>query len=154
MLKSTPIPELKILVVDDDVATVKLVQKILETEGYVSEGVNSAEAAIQMIAEKKFHIVISDIILPGKDGLELLADIKKRDPLIQVMMLTGELTVDRSLQALERGAADFILKPIDTNELIILVRICEAKIIRWWGIVRTAYRKQKAKAKEEKVCGK
>jgi DNA-binding response OmpR family regulator len=69
-------------------------------------------------------------------------------------MLTGELTVDRSLQALEHGAADFILKPIDVNELLIIVRICEAKILRWWGIVRTAFRKQKAKAKEEQTCGK
>ena len=81
--------------------------------------------------------------MPGQDGLELLQEIKKRDPLIQVVIVTGEVTMIRTIQALEFGATDFILKPIDVEELLMIIRVCEGKILRWWGIMRSAFQRKK-----------
>ena len=150
MNKSSPIPEFRVLIVEDDSATRLLLKKVVTKAGYFTDEASSAEVALELIQKNKYHIVVTDIGLPGQDGLELLQEIKKRDPLIQVVMLTGEVTMSRTLQTLEFGATDFSLKPVDVEELLMIIRMCEGKILRWWGIMRAAFRRKK---KEEKQFG-
>lgn len=118
-------------------------------EGYQVEVANSALTALMMTERNKYHIVISDLLMPDMDGLELLQALRKRDPLIQVVIMTAGVTMNRAISALELGAADFILKPIEMEELVMVIRLCEAKIKRWKGILRAAYhQKQKKSARQ------
>ena len=150
MTTQSGITGLRVLIVEDDTATLLLLKKVVTKAGYFTDEASSAEVALELIQKNKYHIVVTDIGLPGQDGLELLQEIKKRDPLIQVVMLTGEVTMSRTLQTLEFGATDFILKPVDVEELLMIIRMCEGKILRWWGIMRAAFRRKK---KEEKQFG-
>ena len=143
MSVSSPIPKFRVLIVEDDTATLLLLKKVVVNAGYFVDEAASAEFALALIQKNKYHVVISDIGLPGQDGIELMKEIKKRDPLIQVVILTGEVTMIRTIQALEFGATDFILKPIDVEELLMIIRMCEGKILRWWGIMRSAFQRKK-----------
>jgi DNA-binding response OmpR family regulator len=144
MIDKSPIPEMRIMVVEDDTATRLLLKKVISNEGYNVDESSSAEFALALMSQNKYHVIITDISMPGKDGLELLAEVKKRDPMTQVVMLTGEVTMSRTLQALELGATDFLLKPVEVEELLMIIRMCEAKILRWWGVMRAAFGKKKA----------
>ena len=143
MNASSPIPEFRVLIVEDDTATLLLLKKVVVNAGYFVDEAASAEYALTLIQKNKYHVVITDIGLPGQDGIELMKEIKKRDPLIQVVIVTGEVTMIRTIQALEFGATDFILKPIDVEELLMIIRMCEGKILRWWGIMRSAFQRKK-----------
>ena len=143
MNASSPIPEFRVLIVEDDTATLLLLKKVVVNAGYFVDEAASAEYALTLIQKNKYHVVITDIGLPGQDGIELMKEIKKRDPLIQVVIVTGEVTMIRTIQALEFGATDFILKPIDVEELLMIIRVCEGKILRWWGIMRSAFQRKK-----------
>ena len=131
MTQKSTLSENRVLVVDDDASTTLLLKKVLETENYQVDTANSAAVAMSLINKQKYHVVITDIMMPDKDGLALLEDLRKRDPLIQVLIMTGGVSMSRTLSALEHGAADFILKPINVEELIMIVRLCAAKLARW-----------------------
>lgn len=146
MIDKSPIPEMRVLIVDDDTATRLLLKKVISNEGYRVDEASSAEFALALVSQNKYHVIVTDITMPGKDGLELLAEVKKRDPMTQVVMLTGEVTMSRTLQALELGATDFLLKPVEVEELLMIIRMCEAKILRWWGVMRAAFGKKKPDA--------
>ena len=148
---SREFPKIRILLVDDDKSTLLLLKKIIEREGYHVDAATSAPMAMQLIDRFKFHIVLTDIMMPEMDGLELLAAVKKRDPMIQVVMITAGATMSRTLTALELGASDFMMKPVDMEELLMVIRLCEAKVKRWRGILRAAGSnfKEKQKLSEE-----
>lgn len=99
---------------------------------------NAAAVALSLVNGKKYHVVISDVVMPDQDGLELLAELRKRDPLIQVVMMTEGASMSRIIAALELGAADFVLKPLQMEEMVMIVRLCVAKIKRWHGILRAS----------------
>lgn len=144
MTQKATLSENRVLVVDDDASTTLLLKKVLETENYQVDTANSAAVAMSLINKQKYHVVITDIMMPDKDGLALLEDLRKRDPLIQVVIMTGGVSMSRTLSALEHGAADFILKPINVEELIMIVRLCTAKLERWRGILRASAHQQSA----------
>ena len=77
MNKSSPIPEFRVLIVEDDSATRLLLKKVVTKAGYFTDEASSAEVALELIQKNKYHIVVTDIGLPGQDGLELLQEIKK-----------------------------------------------------------------------------
>lgn len=144
MTQKAALSENRVLVVDDDASTTLLLKKVLETENYQVDTANSAAVAMSLINKQKYHVVITDIMMPDKDGLALLEDLRKRDPLIQVVIMTGGVSMSRTLSALEHGAADFILKPINVEELIMIVRLCAAKLERWRGILQASAHQQSA----------
>ena len=144
MTQKAALSENRVLVVDDDASTTLLLKKVLDTENSQVDTANSAAVAMNLINKQKYHVVITDIMMPDKDGLALLEDLRKRDPLIQVVIMTGGVSMSRTLSALEHGAADFILKPINVEELIMIVRLCAAKLERWRGILRASAHQQSA----------
>ena len=141
---------LRILLVDDDDDLLKLMKQALEREGYEVEETQSPLQALELLRAKKFDIMITDIVMPEMDGLDLLNHVRKQNPLVQVIIITGYFSMQRAIRALEEGAAEYILKPFDSiGQLLQTVKTCEEKIHRWWECVhKTAYKRNRENKKE------
>jgi two-component system cell cycle response regulator len=111
-----------ILVVEKDPFYSSFYQKTLSGEGYrvyLAEGV---EEGRRLFGERAYDVVISDIVLKGEDGLALLDDIRKASPRQDVVMITSMQSIRKAVEALKLGAADYLTKPVDADELLLLVR--------------------------------
>jgi two-component system nitrogen regulation response regulator NtrX len=114
---------LDILVVDDELDIRELVGGVLEDEGYETRAAADSDAALDAIAQRRPSLVLLDVWLQGSrlDGLELLDEIKRRDPSIPVLVISGHGSLDTAVAAIRRGAADFIEKPFEAERLLLLV---------------------------------
>ncbi|MFP4376321.1 MAG: response regulator [Spirochaetales bacterium] len=129
--------KLKTLIIDDDPTMVTYVQTLLsETDDLAVETFTSPDDALDHIRENKVHIVILDIVLPERDGIEILKEIKAIDPLIHVIMVTIDSTFGRVLASLGHGALDFLIKPIDPTELQEVVALSKERWSRWFRVLR------------------
>jgi two-component system, sensor histidine kinase and response regulator len=110
----------RILVVDDEkeVRTV-LFRALTQMGGFHVEVAESAEAALEKIAKEDFDLVLTDLRLPGRDGLQLVSEIVRTKPAIITIVLTGHATIDSALEAMKRGASDYLRKPVELQEMII-----------------------------------
>ena len=111
----------RILVVDDELIVRDSLGKWFTSEGYQARSVGSAREALATLQEAEFDIALIDIKMPGMDGMELQARLKEADPELTVIIMTGYASVDTAVQALKRGAYDYITKPVDPDELSHLV---------------------------------
>src|SRR5579864_7662078 len=111
----------RILVVDDELVVRDSLGKWFTSEGYAAHPVASAREALETIQQKEFDIALIDIKMPGMDGMELQARLKDADPDLTVIIMTGYASVETAVQALKRGAYDYITKPVDPDELSHLV---------------------------------
>jgi putative two-component system response regulator len=111
----------EILIVDDDPNICNLVEEILKEEGYNCKKAGNANEAVDYLTEEEFSLVISDISMPGKTGLELLGFIKETYPDLAVIMLTGLDDRRTGTLALQSGAFAYLIKPFSKNELLINV---------------------------------
>ncbi len=107
-----------ILVVDDEPSVVAICVRTLNRGGYVVEGVGDSNTALDRLNREVFDLLLTDIRMPGRDGLELLALAKELDPHLSVVMVTGYGTMDDALRAIRLGAQGFLLKPFDPDELL------------------------------------
>ncbi|WP_447724792.1 nitrogen assimilation response regulator NtrX [Sphingomonas koreensis] len=124
---------LDILVVDDERDIRELVAGVLEDEGYETRGAADSDSALEAIAERRPSLVLLDVWLQGSrlDGLELLDEIKRRDPSIPVLVISGHGNLDTAVAAIRRGASDFIEKPFEAERLLLLVeRATETERLR------------------------
>jgi DNA-binding NtrC family response regulator len=127
------IEDMKVLVVDDDPVVLKVMTQIIEQAGYEVYGVTSPLAALEMLKQMKFRIMLTDVNMPDMDGIELMQAAKRYDPMIQVVVITGDSTMKKALSALENGAMDYLLKPVENSEEVVeSVRICERRVRRWY----------------------
>ncbi|MDQ7782478.1 MAG: response regulator [Desulfomonilaceae bacterium] len=109
-----------ILVVDDEPYVADLIQRILTAEGYSCTKALSGEAAVQVLEDgNKFHLVVTDIMMPGMSGLDLLEYVKASFPATAVLMVSGVDDRRTAVNALERGAYGYLLKPFERNEIVI-----------------------------------
>lgn len=128
----------KVLVIDDETAVRKALAEILEYEKYEVEQASNGPEALEKIAKNTYDIVLCDIKMPQMDGIEVLEKIMSSHPDLPVIMITGHGSVETAVEALKKGAYDFIEKPIDLNRLIVAVRnasekknlVKETKILR------------------------
>lgn len=111
-----------ILVVDDEPLIRKSLHEILRLEGYKVISASSAEEALQKIKENNVNIVISDVRMPGMDGVELLKAIKKDKPKISVILITGHGNIETAVEAMRLGAFDYVTKPLVDNEIKIIIQ--------------------------------
>jgi diguanylate cyclase (GGDEF)-like protein len=111
----------KVLVVDDALDTREIIQKLLRYEGYEVMTVSTGEEGVKKTEEEKPDVILMDINLPGIDGNEALRQVKKKNPIQCVIMLTAYATVDNAIRALKEGASDFIKKPFENEHLIHIV---------------------------------
>lgn len=110
-----------ILLVEDDFSLRELLREELEAEGYGVTATNSAEAAQQALAEQIPDLVLSDLRLPGADGLSLLGALRTLEPPPALLIITAFGTVRQAVAALKAGADDFVTKPLDMDHLLLTV---------------------------------
>ena len=114
--------ELTVLIVEDDPHVLLGCQQALALEDIHSEGVSSAEQALALVGDNFAGIVISDIRLPGIDGLELLKRLKARDRSLPVVLITGHGDISMAVGAMRDGAYDFMEKPFSPERLVDVAR--------------------------------
>jgi DNA-binding NtrC family response regulator len=111
--------DFRILVVDDEIDFLETVVNRLNKRKLDAKGVTSGEEAIALLKEELFDVIILDIKMPGgMDGIEALREIKKIQPLTEVLLLTGHASVETSIEGMKVGAFDYLLKPIKFEELL------------------------------------
>src|SRR5512142_563969 len=119
--EQAPVPG-SILIIDDEAAIRESLQTLLELEGYAVEAAGTGEEGLARMAERTYDLVLLDLALPERNGLEILADIRERDPNFAVIMITAYGTVENAVKAMQAGAANFIQKPWDNEKLLADVR--------------------------------
>ena len=107
-----------VLIIDDEAGIRESLQTLLELENYSVYTTASAEEGLNALAENPYDIVLLDIGLPDRSGLDVLNDIRERDPQLPVIMITAHGTVDNAIKAMQSGAANFIPKPWDNEKLL------------------------------------
>lgn len=132
---------IKILIVDDEKDITSTLKRYFSFEGYRVDTTNDPYTALKLIHEDNYLIVISDIAMPGMTGIELLSRIKEYNGMIQVIMITGFVTLDNILTCLRLGADDCFLKPLnDLNDLKTAVDEALAKLAKWKDLMASMAR--------------
>ena len=108
----------RILVVDDEVSLTGIISQILNDYGYIVDTAATGEEALASFEENNYHLVISDIRMPGMSGLDLLKEIKKRKPETQVVIMTSYASMETAIDALRNGAYDYVVKPFEDIDMI------------------------------------
>ena len=108
----------KVHVIDDDPSVRRALGRLLKSAGYATEEYPSAEAFLQSSPTDPDACLVTDIRMPGMDGLQTLREIKKVRPEVQVIMLTGHGTIDTAVEGLKSGAFDYVQKPANFEELL------------------------------------
>src|SRR6267154_1267525 len=121
-LNGTPGLAGAVLIIDDEAEIRESLQTLLEMEGFAVETAVSGEAGLQRIGEHPFDLVLLDLALPGRDGMEILAEIRSHEIGLPVIMITAYGTVENAVHAMQSGAVDFVQKPWDNEKLLADVR--------------------------------
>ncbi|MFN3406552.1 MAG: sigma-54-dependent transcriptional regulator [Caldimicrobium sp.] len=130
----------KILVAEDEEITLKHLLNTLKREGYEVVAARDGSEAIELLQKERFDVVITDIKMPKISGMEVLDKAKEIDPDIEVLIITGFGSIGSAVEAMKKGAYDYITKPFDLDELIIKVKnILERKVLRRENIALKAY---------------
>lgn len=112
----------KILLVDDEKNILKVMSASLKKEGYEVETSRSGEEAVGKIGTDRYNLVITDYKLPGLNGLDLLQEIKGKYPDMPVIILTAYGTIEKAVEAMKKGASNYLTKPLNLEELTLVVR--------------------------------
>jgi len=122
---------LKILVVEDDPVTRLLLKKKLKQAEYDIETAENGDKAIALISKYGYDVVLTDLMMPGRtDGISVLEAVKEKDYKTEVILLTAYASVDNAVEAMKKGAADYLQKPINFDELMLrLEKIGELKML-------------------------
>ena len=110
--------QFKILLVDDDQDFVETLAARLMTRGFQAATALDGDAAIAQVREQEFDVVILDVVMPGKDGIETLQELKRLSPLTEVIMLSGHASLEIAIRGMRFGAFDFLTKPSDMADLV------------------------------------
>ena len=123
---------IKVLVVDDDEVISQNLKRLLEKSGYLADTAYTGEEALRKIRENNFDLALIDLLLPDMDGLKLLLEVKRISPITAIIIITAFGTIPNAVEAIKRGAADYITKPFRMNELLSMIKkvIEERKIIK------------------------
>ncbi|CAM3588530.1 sigma-54 dependent transcriptional regulator [Pseudomonas wadenswilerensis] len=112
---------IKVLLVEDDRALRQALADTLELGGFAYQAVGSAEEALEVVAGEAFSLVVSDVNMPGMDGHQLLTLLRARQPQLPVLLMTAHAAVERAVEAMRQGAADYLVKPFEPKALLELV---------------------------------
>jgi DNA-binding NtrC family response regulator len=116
-----------VLIIDDEAAIRESLETLLQLEGYTVESAACGEEGLVSLGERSFDLVLLDLALPDRNGIELLAEIRVQDPGLSIIMITAYGTVENAVKAMQVGAANFIQKPWDNEKLLADVRAAIAR---------------------------
>jgi DNA-binding NtrC family response regulator len=108
----------RVLVVDDEADFLNTLVNRLRKRNLEVTGAASGEKALGFLDKKPFDVVILDVKMPGMNGVDVLREMKRRWPLVEVIMLTGHASVESGIEGMKRGAFDYIMKPTDIDDLM------------------------------------
>ena len=130
--------KIRLLLVDDENDFVETLAERLRLRDFnVSVALNGNEA-INLVKENEFDVIVLDVLMPGKDGIETLKEIKSIDQISQVIMLTGHATVKSAIQGMKNGAFDYLMKPTDTDDLIEMIKKANQLVVEHRDRIRQA----------------
>ena len=109
---------LKVLIVDDEADYLETLVKRMRKRNVDITGVHSGEEALDWLAQNVIDVVVLDVKMPGMDGIQALREIKKQYPLVEVIRLTGHANVEVAIAGMELGAFDYLMKPMEIDELL------------------------------------
>ena len=112
---------IKVLVIDDDDSGREVLSTLLRSVGYDVTSAATGESALALIDRVQYHVIVSDLILPDSSGLDILQNVRKIAPTTEVIVVTGHASAQTAVRAMKEGAFDYITKPIDFDELQIVV---------------------------------
>jgi response regulator RpfG family c-di-GMP phosphodiesterase len=112
----------KVLIVDDEKSIRTTLGEFLKKEGIPAETAADAEEAIRLLDNGEFDVVVSDIIMPKVSGMEMVYRIRERSEAVQIIVMTGEPTVDTAVKSVQNGANDYLIKPVARGDFIRTVR--------------------------------
>ncbi len=117
----------RVLLVDVEERFRTTLQKLLAAQGLIVAGVGSGAAALEILAQQAFDVILLDIRMPGMTGIQALAAINKLDPNLEVIVLTGHASMDAALEIIKLGAYDYLLKPCPTEEVLLKIEAAYEK---------------------------
>ncbi len=112
----------RLLLVEDEDTLCESLQRVFIAEGYEVDRADSAEAAFKLLSSKSYDLIITDIILPGISGIELLTRYRRDNPSQKVIVITAYASLTTAVEAIKAGASDFIVKPLMHDEMKRAVR--------------------------------
>lgn len=131
MTASTEAPRVPILIVDDEAPHVRALCDTLELEGYAPKGCESGAAALDLMSKGSFELLLTDLMMPGMDGIELITAALAVDADIAGIVMTGHATIDTAVKAMKAGACDYIVKPFRMNQLLpVIARALESRRLK------------------------
>src|SRR5215510_6870564 len=133
-----------ILVVDDDVEMRELVHDVLKARGHQVTTAGSGQEALALLAQSDFAVVLTDLRMKGMGGTELLTEIKRVYPDIDVILMTAFGSVETAVEAMKLGASDYLTKPVRSEEIVRVVEraVREASLLREVGRLRKEVHKE------------
>jgi len=111
----------KLLLVDDDANTLASLARAFRLAGHEAVVCDNADRALDLAKAQRFDMILSDVVMPGKDGLTLLADLKSAGVPTPVVMVSGQANIEMAIRATRLGAVDFLEKPLSTDKLLVTV---------------------------------
>ena len=121
----------RVLVVDDEDEFRETLVKRLKARNLDVRGIDSGQGALDLMKKIVFDVVVLDVKMPVMDGITALEEMKKKMPLVEVILLTGHASLEAGIEGMKLGAFDYVMKPVNVDELIEKVREAyERKIIR------------------------
>ncbi|MBU0465784.1 MAG: response regulator [Proteobacteria bacterium] len=117
----------KVLLVDDEKEFLEVMSERMTARGMVVTTAESADQALSIIGKESFDAIVMDFQMPGMDGMEALKAIKNKKPELQIILLTGYATVEKTVEAMKIGATDFLEKPADLEALAEKIKKAKAE---------------------------
>jgi DNA-binding NtrC family response regulator len=114
---SSPNSALRVVAIDDDVQHLKFISTVLSTDQVVVSTAADPHAGLDVVRKERPHLVLVDLMMPGTTGIELLEKILQFDPNAEVVLLTGQYSTESAVEAIQKGAADYLTKPVDVEKL-------------------------------------
>ena len=118
-------PKMQILIVDDEIVQREMLEGFLMKQGHAVESAADGQTAVRKFKEGGFDFVLTDLRMPGMDGIQLLKELRHMNPEVIVVILTAYGTIGTAVEAMKEGAYDYLTKPVDLDELLILIRRVE-----------------------------
>jgi DNA-binding NtrC family response regulator len=126
-LEGNPMEGDRVLLVDDEEEFVRALAKRLKARGLHVEFTGDGKSAVEKLKQSDFDVIVLDLAMPGIDGLETLKRLKKVDPDIQILLLSGHGSIKSGIEAMKEGAIDFLEKPAEFQELLAKIEEASAR---------------------------
>lgn len=117
----------RVLVIDDDAFLRDLLSRFLTRKGFSVSVAGDAAEALAAVKEQTYHVALTDIVLPGMDGIALIDQLKERNPSVIIIMMTGHPSLETALKALKKGVDDYLVKPFKLEQIDEVIRRCLEK---------------------------